>query len=76
MKSQPLRVWQTWLHLPAVMYLLAAHHLLPLSSCQATAYWTVSSMLAASPGISAGRCCLGKRTVKWSFVAADLFALM
>ena len=43
---------------------------------QATAYWTVSNVLAASPGISAGRCCLRKRTVKWSFVGADLFALM
>ncbi|PRW50903.1 hypothetical protein C2E21_5428 [Chlorella sorokiniana] len=53
------------------LFLLLSPNLL-----QATAYWTVSNVLAASPGISAGRCCLGKRTVKWSFVGADLFALM
>ncbi len=62
--------------LPQLVRPFTAPLLLLCRCTQATAYWTVSNVLAASPGISAGRCCLGKRTAKWSFVGADLFALM
>ncbi|KAI7846449.1 hypothetical protein COHA_000060 [Chlorella ohadii] len=48
------------------LFLLLSPNLLQANARggRATAYWTVSNVLAASPGISAGRCCLGKRTAK------------